>query len=345
MKEPELRAAACAVAIGVDVGATRLKLALVDDRGRVLDSQVGATPRGGTGPELVERITDRVADFRDSLARTFPPPQGIGLVVPHLIEGPDWIQRWTNNMPPLEGLALRPLLTERLRGRLAHGNDVSAATVAEHLFGAGRGVDRLLLMSIGTGVSIGVIADGELLQYTWATAGDTGMIIVDPEGALPCSCGGRGCLETVASGNGIADLARRALQVGERTAQTDLPRGDQGPTAADVARLARAGDPVAARIFSRAAAFIGTALASYVHIFRPQLILLSGGLFGSSDLLLDGLRERLWELASPSHLAALRGVELSAYPDLGAAVGAASLVLFPNRYSHDSVAKEVQPTL
>jgi predicted NBD/HSP70 family sugar kinase len=329
-----------ATAIGVDVGASRLKLALVDQTGAVLVATALPTPRDGDGPAVVEQIAAAITSFRDAVAPAAP--RGIGIVVPHYVDGPNWVQRWANSMPAVDGLALRPLLARRLPGPLAMANDVSAAAMAEHMFGRGRGVDRLLLMAIGTGISIGMIVDGELLQYSWGTAGDTGHIVVDTEELHECSCGGRGCLETVASGTGIRDAAVRAAGRGESELLAARLKEDPSLTAADVAEAARLGDAAALRIYHRAAFFLGAALASYVQIFCPSLIVLAGGVIGSSDLLLDDMRSSLRQLVGPSRLSAVQGVDVSAFPDTGAAIGSAGLILHPGRYLRDGPPTEVQ---
>lgn len=321
-------------AIGADVGASRLKLVLLDNTGTIVRSTLHPTPQVGTGPEIVEEITTAIATFRDEAMALSIDPLGIGIVVPHFVEGSAWIQRSTNNMSALEGLELRPLLEERLGTNLAVANDVSAATMAEHMFGLGRGVNRFLQMSIGTGVSIGVVIDGELLQFTWGTAGDTGHIIVDTDGMHECTCGARGCLETVTSGTGIRESAVRAIQRGEITALTAQFEADQDFSAADVAEAARQGDRVARAIFDQAARFLAIALADYLQIFAPELIVLAGGVTESSDLWIDQARTCLVEFASPSKLSKLRGVKLSKFPHMGAAMGGASLILFPDRYQH-----------
>lgn len=329
------RRATAAVAIGVDVGATRLKLALVASSGAVLDSTVLPTPRDGTGHEVVDQIADAVLAFSGDVAGATG-VRGFGISVPNFVAGPDWVQRWANNLPELEGVAMRPLLAARLGNSIAMANDVSAAATAEHLFGRGRGRDRLLLMSIGTGISIGVIVDGELLQYLLGTVGDTGHIIVDTQGRLRCSCGAHGCLETLASGTGIRNEAIRAVQRGEETELSALVNDDFRLTAEAVARAARDGDAVAKRIFERASFFLGVALTTYVHMFAPELIVFAGGVSGSMDLLQEGIRDTLEQFSNPSLLDVLDGMELSAFPDLGAAIGSASLILFPGRYLRSS---------
>jgi glucokinase len=329
-------------AIGVDIGASRLKLTLVDQAGNVLKSTSGPTPRHGSGAEVVEGVAAQTGAFRDCVRAAGFLPAGIGVDVPHMIEGEQWIQRWANSLPAIDNLALRPMLADRLGGPMAMTNDATAAAIAEHMFGRGRDVDRLLLMAIGTGISIGVIADGRVLDYNWGTAGDTGQIIVDTAGLHECSCGAHGCLETVASGTGIAAELTRAVGRGEKSSLGDRLEGGQTVTARDVADAARAGDAVAGRIFERAAFFIGVALATYVHLYRPHLIVLAGGVMNSSDLLLEDIQNWLQRLASPARLAGLRGIEMSAFPDLGASIGSASLVLFPGRYTGEP-SREVMP--
>jgi glucokinase len=330
-----IRSGQAAQAIGVDIGATGLKLALVAGGGAVLESTVLQTPRAGSGQEVAEQIADAVTAFEDEVAGAGQ-VRGYGISVPNFVEGPDWVQRSPNNLPELEGVALRPPLAARLGDTIAIANDVSAAATAEHLFGRGRGRDRVLLMSIGTGISIGVIVDGELLQYMLGTAGDTGHIIVDLQGRLECSCGGRGCLETVASGTGIRNEAIRAVRRGEQTVLGELAEDESRLSAEFVATAARNGDAVAKRIFERASFFLGVALTTYVHMFAPELIVFGGGVSGSMDLLQDGARAALEQFSNPLLLGVLERIELSEFPDLGAAIGSAGLILFPGRYLRSS---------
>jgi glucokinase len=280
---------------------------------------------------VVDQIADAALAFRDDVAGASG-VRGFGISVPNFVAGPQWVQRWVNNLPELEGVAMRPLLAARLGDSIAMANDVSAAATAEHLFGRGRGRNRLLLMSIGTGISIGVIVEGELLQFFLGTVGDTGHIIVDTEGRLACTCGAHGCLETLASGTGIREEAKRAIRRGEPTVLSPLLEDESRLTAEAVARAARDGDAVAKRILDRAAFFLGVALTSYVHMFVPEMIVLAGGVTGSMDLLQDGIRDTLEQFSNPSLLRVLEGIEVSAFPDLGAAIGSAGLILFPGRY-------------
>src|SRR5205085_7761287 len=134
-------------------------------------------------------------------------PEGVGLGVPNFIEGPDWIQRQVNNLPGLNDFAMRPALMAALGEHVAIDNDVMNAGRAEFYFGDALLYERVFFFAIGTGIAANIfIEGGQRLRYILGWPGDTGHIIIDPKG-LPCTCGGRGCLETVATGPAIRQQA------------------------------------------------------------------------------------------------------------------------------------------
>jgi glucokinase len=318
-------------AIGVDIGATTIKLSLVDRRGTVVVCGEAPTPRASTAAGIVAGII-RVASAFKRGAPNHSRPVGIGFTVPQYFEGPTWIQRATNNMPALEGFPLYEPLHEAFGDPIALANDVNAAAIGEHRFGCARGSDRFLLMSIGTGSSIGVIIDNRLLDYNWGAAGDAGQIIVDPIGLLRCTCGGRGCLDTVATAPAIRRDALAAISRGEVTSLRST-RGRRGDVSArDVALAASQGDAVAQGILGRAGRFIGIALTTYLHLFRPDTIVLAGGVPQAGEPLMASIRRTMAEIGSPFYLAQLRNLTVSRFPKWAAAIGAATLILEPDRY-------------
>lgn len=318
------------VAVGVDIGASWTKFVVVDTGGELVRHRIVATPSDQNSNRLVRRLIGNVRSFMREALEAHHRLLGVGFSVPQFVDGPRWIQRAANNMPALEGIALYAPLRDAFGPAIAMANDVSAAAVAEHRFGRGRGVSRLLLMAIGTGSSIGVVIDGQLLQFTWGTAGDAGQIIVDPSG-LRCTCGGRGCLDTVAAAPAIR---RVALEIARKRPTSSLGRlltRTGALDVMDVAALARAGDETANSIFQRAGRFVGIALTTYTHIFRPEVIVLAGGVAMSGGLLLRPIRRTIKELGSPFHTRSLRRVVVSAFPRHGASLGAASLILRPEK--------------
>jgi glucokinase len=320
-------------AIGVDIGGTFTKLALVDQDGSILQRGSIPTPKDRTPELLIDRIIEASLAFRENAESADFTVAGVGFAIPHFHEGRDWVQQQTNNMPSLEGFPMRPPLREAFGSSIAMVNDLSAAGIAEHLFGKGRDSKRMLLMAIGTGIATSVITEEHgLVHYNWDTTGDTGQIIVDPYGLADCTCGGRGCLEAVAAAPAIRRRALREVERGKDTLLTEVLQRKGDLEARDVSEAAEKGDEVAGDIMGQVGFFLGVALTSYLHIFRPSLIVLGGGVALAGDLLIEPIRQTMQRLASPWYLQRLEGIEVSALGKDGGAIGSASLILYPGRY-------------
>src|SRR5579871_824200 len=204
------------LAAGIDVGATSIKAGLIDDAGRILFSTSVATPpRSATGGTVVAAIIAAAERVRAEARTRGVELAGFGFGVPEYSVGSDWVQMQSGNIPALEGIALRRPLSQAFGDVIACDLDTHAATTAELTLGAGIGCRRLIFVGMGTGISCGIVVDGELLRFTFGTSGDTGHLVVDPEGTRPCTCGGRGCLETYAGGWAIARAGRDAAASGD----------------------------------------------------------------------------------------------------------------------------------
>ena len=185
-------------------------------------------------------------------------------------------------------------------------------------------------MSIGTGISIGMITESGAVDFNWGGTGDSGQIIVDPDATERCTCGGRGCLESVAAAPAIRREAVRSIERGEATSLAARHAATGTLEAVHVVRAAEDGDDVARRILDRAGRSVGIALTSYLHMFRPELIVLCGGVAEAGGLLLEPIRRTVSGMANPWYLERLRGIEISAFPRDGAAIGSAAVVLDPD---------------
>ena len=318
-------------AVGIDLGGTQIKGGLVDETGRLHHKETRPTPPGGqSSPEPVVQAQIALAQDIQALAlRQGIQVEGFGFGQPNIIEGPDWIQRLANNVPGLEGFAMRPVLAEALGGRIAMDNDVMNASFAEYHFGDGHNYDRAFLLFIGTGIASGIFTEGgRRLRFVSGWTGDTGHIIVDPLGQ-PCTCGGRGCLETVATGPAIRQRALAAARTGKSPALAAClaAAGDLSPH--DVALAAGAGDEAAGRIWEEAGRYLGMALTSFIHIFDPHVILIGGGIAEAGELLLDPVRRTIAALGSPYYLRHLKVVKKAALGAEAGLIGAAALILLP----------------
>ena len=317
-------------AVGVDVGGTSIKAGVATSDGEVLFSSRVPTPADSHDPaEVIAAISEAIWEAKSFAQSHSLDIVGAGIGVPHYSVGPEWIQTGCENIRALEGVALRPAIRPLVDGALACELDTNAATLAEFRYGAGAGVDRWIFIAIGTGISSGIVVDGTtLLNFTYGTAGNTGHIVVDPVGRYLCTCGGRGCLETLASGRAIREHAVAAMGEGQKTLLTAVAaQGDL--EARDVAEAAWQGDEMSRQIFERAGRALGISIVSLMHIFAPHRVIIGGGVSGAGDLLLDPARSAIDELASPFYRRQLEELRLSAVGIQAGLLGAATLVLAP----------------
>lgn len=322
-------------AVGVDIGGTNTKLVLMDETGMIYQRSGIPTPKDPDPNDVVSKIVEAASAFVRQAEASGLQLEGVGFAIPHFYEGVEWFQRQTNNMPSLEGFPMYPPLRQAFGPSIAMINDLSAAGIAEHLFGKGRTYDRMLLIAIGTGISISVVTEDGLVGYNWGSTGDAGQIIVDPHGLTECTCGGRGCLESIASAPAIRNWALREVRRGKQTLLSEILHNKGDLEARDVSEAARAGDAVSRDIMEQVGFFLGVALTSFLHMFRPSLIVLAGGVGQAGDLLIEPIRRTMSRLASPWYLERLKGIEVSALGTDGAAMGSASLILYPGKYVHD----------
>jgi glucokinase len=316
------------LAIGVDIGASRLKFVLLAEDGTVAHRDERDTPRRGSGEEMARDIAALTESFRNECVGQGRLATEIGFTTPQFTDGPDWIQRHANNMPGLNDFPLRPALAAGLDAEPLIVYDSSAAAIAERLFGLGRDVQRLLTLSIGTGISAGVITERGLVDFNWGGTGDSGQIIVDPLATVRCSCGGLGCLESIASAPAIVAAGLAAAEARDQgTMLAKVVETTGSLEVSDIVTAAEAGDQAAAEVMERAGHAIGIALASYLHIFRPERVVLCGGVARAAEQLLRPVRKTLALHASPWYLSQVRGIDISAFPSEGAAMGAAAVAL------------------
>jgi len=273
------------VCIGIDVGGTNLRCALVTPGGVVLARESMSTDiASGRGPFL-ERLYGLLARQRAQAEALGKCVLAAGLGVPGLLSN-DGVLRSSVNLMALEGLNLAREVSAAIGVPVVALNDANASAVGEQRFGAGRPFGSTLMVTLGTGVGAGLILDGRLWTGIDGVAGEFGHLTVEPNGRR-CGCGNRGCLEQYASATAIAALAQ-ALGVGTGRGRLD---------AALVAELAREGDPKACTVFRQAGACLGMAAAGVVNLLNLEAIILGGGVAESFDLLAPVVRETIAERA------------------------------------------------
>jgi glucokinase len=262
------------IAVGVDLGGTKIAFAAVNREGEILETHTEPTLAGEGVDAVIERIVagiERVAEGYEvaGIGIGAPGPAINGIVMGAVNLG------WTE-------IPLAAKVRERVQFDVpvwVH-NDVNAGTVAEMIFGAARGVRDFVYLAVGTGLGGGAIIDGRLVNGVNGAAMEVGHMSLDPHGRL-CTCGGHGCVEMSASGHGLLSAAQAYLP--------DYPQSalnGQEPTTRLIMDTARAGDPLAKRIMDEAALALGITMAWCVTTFDPTLIVIGGGLGQAADDLL-----------------------------------------------------------
>lgn len=251
--------------IGVDLGGTNLRAAAIDRSGKMLDKISGATNfeegREAVLSDIVEAISTLRERFHaEGLA-------GIGVGVPGFIRIKEGYITGSNNLPYLENFPVRDEISRRLGTRVILENDANAAALGEKWIGAGKGVDDLVLMTLGTGIGGGVISCGRVLRGAVGMAGEFGHVTVVPDGN-PCGCGNRGCLEKHASATAVTAMAR-LMQLGEELSAREVY---------EIARSSGKEGDKAREIWKVVGECLGIALATAINTFNYPLYLLSGGM-------------------------------------------------------------------
>jgi glucokinase len=305
-------------AVGIDVGGTRILGAVVDlDEGRVVERRTAPTPAGD--PEAAVRAIV-------SVARHLVAGQGavaLGLGAAGMVDRRG-VMRYAPNIAWRE-LPLADLVGAEVDVPVYVDNDANAAAWGEYRFGAGRGVEHMLMVTVGTGIGGGIVVGGELLRGAHGFAAEVGHVVVEPGGPR-CGCGNLGCWEQVASGRAIGRLGREAARELPGTRMLELAGGEPDRITGEVVtRAAREGDPIALRILGEVGRRLGEGIAGLVNVLDPELVVVGGGAVEAGELLLGPARRSFEETVQAlRHRPPVRIVPAALGPEAGV-VGAADL--------------------
>jgi glucokinase len=297
-------------AVGIDVGGQGVKAVLVDDQGTILKrwSDRDASAEGRSVDGVISRVAAAVA------ALSAPANAPLGVAVPGFFDTRRGVVCSSPNFPTWRDVPLRALLGDRLGRSVVIDNDANAAVAGEAWVGAACGLRDVLLITLGTGVGTGFLVNGALLRGARGAAGEGGHLVIRPGGRL-CGCGQLGCLETYASGPGIAVTA------------ADVWGDDAPSTAAGVFEAFAGGDPRAAEVVARFTDDLATGIAQMLHLFAPEAVVLGGGVAASMSRFQERLEARLRSAALPTSAADVFPLRVATLGGSAGAVGAAWLAL------------------
>lgn len=273
------------LACGIDVGGTKIAGGVVDGEGRILEELKVESPA-----EDVDAIEDAIAGLVTELAGRHE-VASVGVGAAGYVDNARARVLFAPNLA-WRDLDLKAELEERVQLPVVVENDANAAAWGEFAFGAGKDVDDLLLVTVGTGVGGGIVLDGKLHRGAFGVAAEIGHMRVVPDGIL-CGCGNHGCLESYGSGSALVREARAAAAGGSLLARDLLDRagGDieaiNGPL---VTEAAQAGDGFAVDLLADLGTWLGEGIASLAAVLDPAMVAIGGGVSEAGDLLIDPLR-------------------------------------------------------
>jgi glucokinase len=273
-----------AVAIGLDVGGTKIAGGVVTADGRIVDHALMPTPASTDEAATLAAITHMIEEFRTKHPRV----EAIGVGAAGLVEWPAGRIRFAPNNA-YRNLPLRARLQEATGLPTVVDNDANVAAWAEARFGAELACEHMVLLTIGTGIGGGLLLGGEIFRGSGGLGGEVGHMIVDPHGEQ-CACGNVGCLEAMASGTALGRLGRKAAVADPKGRLAELAGIPEQVNGRIVFQAAREGDRTARALFDQIGFWLGMGIASLVTIFDPELVVLSGGLITAGDLLLTPAR-------------------------------------------------------
>ncbi len=301
--------------VGIDVGGTKALGVALDESGAVVAEDLRPTPRGeGSLEPLIDTLVE--------LARSLGVDGSLGIGVPGLVTR-DGVLRAAPNLDGVADFEVGRLMAERLGHAVSVDNDATCATVAEWQLGAAAGTDNMMLVTLGTGIGGGLVANGAVQRGLNGFAGEFGHMVVHPNGPR-CPCGRRGCWERYASGSGLAMLAREAATGRRLRAVVEHAGGDpQNVRGEHVQAAAREGDEDALAVIDDFGRWVALGLSNLTNAFDPEMFVLGGGLAAGAELYLDPIVRWYGELLYQPHLRPLPRIEFAQWGPLAGAVGAA----------------------
>jgi glucokinase len=280
------------VAVGVEIGGEKATVALIDHHGRVLQRTYARTLRGRPAPATLEPYMRAIDTLLASAREEDLSVCGIGVGIPGTLDASMRRPQQVSLLPSLNGFPLCDLLETRYRLPAQLLVDVDAAVLSEHRFGAGKGYQRLLFLTVNAVVGASLVVDGQLEALGSNYAGHVSHLVVAANGPR-CSCGKHGCINTLVSIDAMQRIVQRALRRGVEGSLTQRLLNHEYFSLQLLVEEAERGDSVALQVYSEIGRWLGMAIVKYMRFCTPDVLILGGGAFYTSDPLLVHIRNTL----------------------------------------------------
>ena len=313
-------------AVGVDLGGTHIGAALVDS-----DGNIGEVRECKLAPEergvdnilnnmvlLVERVLKEEGKSKEDIL-------GVGIDVPGYIDTLNGICHFSPNFPEWKEIKVGPVLEEKLNMPVMILNDVNAAALGEKFFGAGKYVNNMICLTLGTGIGGGVIIENKLCLGASQGAGEIGHTTIDPNGFI-CGCGNQGCFEAMAARTSIIKRAQQKVDEGRDTILAEVE--EMSPLA--VFEACEKGDKAALEVFEETGRYLGIGLANLISILNPEKIVIGGRIANAKKYLFPAAKEEIKKRVKMFPPETTEIVQAELGPDAGLA--GAAVYVFQQKY-------------
>lgn len=277
--------------IGIDLGGTNIVAAVVDENFKI----IGRAARPTNLPQTAEQIADAMAAVsREAVENSgvdFAKIEAVGVGAPGAINSETGVIFYSCNLE-FYNVPMGEMLCQRLGLPVFLENDANAAALGEFVAGAGKGVNDMIAITLGTGVGGGIILDNKIYTGFNHAAGELGHVVIE-KGGRHCNCGRDGCLEAYASATGLIQTAREEMEKDKESKMWEIAGSldkVNGKTAFDGALV---GDKAALKVVDMYISHLATGVANFVNIFQPEVICIGGGISGQGETLLKPLREQV----------------------------------------------------
>ena len=271
--------------VGVDLGGTKIYTALVDLQGNIIKEKVIETLASEGDQAVLGRIIDTIDYVIDGTDKDLIKAIGIGC--PGILDLKKGIIIESPNIP-FKNFEIIKNIKERFDLPTYLDNDANVATIGEYMFGAGKGTENMIYMTVSTGIGGGAILNGKIYRGSTGNALEIGHTTISKDGAR-CGCGNVGCSESLASGTAIGRKAKEAVN---SNAETSLKNYDN-VSAKEVFIEAGKGDRVASDILNISLTYLGIAVANVISSFDPEKVVIGGGVINGGDIVLEKIKEEV----------------------------------------------------
>lgn len=305
-----IREKAAPVRIGIDIGGTTTKIGLVDIHQKLIASAIMDTNAKRSAEEVIGEIASRTMDLLEDQGIAMDQCIGAGIGVPGTIDSKKGIVKYSNNIQ-WENVELKKNMGQYLPIPIRIANDADCAALGEAVAGTGKECQDVIMLTLGTGVGGGIILDGKIYEGKGLGGSELGHMVIVENGEA-CTCGRKGCLEAYASATALMRDAKRA------TGEDLAPK--------EIFEAAKAGDSKLQQVVQGYIGKLGTGIVNIVNIFRPQLVILGGGISAQEEELLAPLREMMKKGCFGGEKGELPEIEAAALGNEAGMIGAASLL-------------------